>query len=238
MRNRHNKYLRVISSGLIVILVAIGAVITFTSTKEGLLTARGLQNLKYFTVDSNLFLGLVCLVDVIAALIDLEHEKGPGSVPAARPLLELLRYTAVVAVTLTFTVVAVFFGPGVGYGFLYRDANLFFHLIIPVLGLLSFAATHRELPASLRPIPLWETLLALAPSVVYGVYYTVVLLVRGVHFPDTDWYGFAAGGVRGSMISAVGVLLATWLLALGVRLLAGGHRARGQGGAQQRDGAA
>ena len=235
------KTLRIISSALIVLLAAVGAVITFTGTKEGLLTAAGLQNLKFFTVDSNLFLGLVCLADLALAVEDGRAAGKPGAgddspagdptgeltLPACvHPWLDRLMYMAVVAVTLTFVIVAVAFGPAVGYGLLYREANLFFHLVVPLLALVSFTVLRRARPAPLRVIPLRETALAVMPAVIYGLYYTAVLLIYGVRFPDTDWYGFAAGGVRGSVISALGVLLLTWLLALGVRLLAGGRSPR------------
>lgn len=66
-----------------------------------------------------------------------------------------------------------------------------------------------------------ETLIAVIPSAVYGLYYTLVLLTRGVRFPDTDWYGFAQNGLGGSVVSAAGVFLVTWVLALLLRLAAG-----------------
>lgn len=193
---------RMLSAALIVLLALIGTAVTFTDRSEGLLTAFGLQNLRYFTVDSNLFLALVCLAELIAGLMG-----------KTELWLERLRYMATVAVALTFTVVAVFFGPFVGFAPLYRNGNLFFHLLIPVAAILSFCLLYR------RTVPLRETFLALIPSVLYGIYYTAVLLVRGVRFPETDWYGFAAGGLVGSVLSAAGIFLTTWLLALLLRRL-------------------
>ena len=110
------------------------------------------------------------------------------------------------------------FGPAVGYAPLLREANLYFHLIVPVLALITFCSLCR------RFIPLAETALALIPSVLYGICYAITVLAYGSHFPATDWYGFAMGGVRGSVISASGIFLLTWLLALLLRLLAGGTR--------------
>ena len=210
--------LRYGASALIAVLTAVGAYICFAKPGEdGILVAYGAENLKFFTVESNLFLGLVCLADLVLAVLGKT-----GRLRRRPPVMETLFYIASVAVALTFTVVVLFFGPGVGYAPLFRDANLYFPLIVPVLGMLSFCLFHRG-----RAIPLGETVLALIPSAAYGLYYTAVLLARGVHFPETDWYGFAAGGLRGSVLTAGGVLLTTWLLALLLRLAAGGAKHRG-----------
>ena len=203
-----------LSSGLIAALTATGTVVSLTSRSEGILTAYGLQNLKYFTVDSNLFLGLVCLTELILAAL-----RRAGRIAEIPAWIDTLQYVATVAVALTFTVVMVFFGPAVGYAPLLQEGSLYFHLIVPVLALLSFCALRRG-----RYIPLRKTALALIPSVLYGAYYTVVLLIYGAHFPFTDWYGFALGGIPGSVMSASGIFLLTWLLALLLRLASGRTR--------------
>ena len=194
---------------LIVLLTVIGTYVMVTDRNEGFLTVYGIRNLKFFTVDSNLFLGLVCA-------LELGYAAGARSAPI---WLERLLYIATVAVSLTFTVVVVFFGPALGYQKLFQGANLYFHLIIPVLAVLSFCTIRHS-----RSIPLWETAAALVPSVLYGAFYTAVLLVRGIHFPDTDWYGFASGGVIGSILTAGGIFLTTWILALLLRWLSGGTK--------------
>ncbi len=208
--------LRLLSSAVLAGLTVLGTAIMLSFENDGILTARGVHNLKFFTVDSNLLLGLVCLLELI-----LSRAVHLGKLAGIPRWFGTLRYIATVAVALTFTVVVLFFGPMVGYAPLFQDANLFFHLIIPVLAMVSYAILYRD-----RFIPLRETALALVPALLYGLYYTVLLLVRGVHFPDTDWYGFAAGGVVGSVITAAGVFLTTWVLALLLRLAAGGTKRR------------
>ena len=202
-------------SGLITVLTGIGTVIMLTNNKEGILTVYGAENLKFFTVESNLLIGIVHLLSMF--LYDASGQE-------RRLWLDRLTYVATVAVALTFTVVVAFFGPGVGYAEMFKDANLFFHLIIPVLAALSFCIFHRN-----RRIPMGETALALIPTVLYGLYYTGVLLVRGIHFPETDWYGFASGGAAGSVITAAVILLITWVLALLLRLASGSGRRKPDG---------
>ena len=198
------------------VLTVIGLSITFTSREEGILTVYGAENLKFFTVDSNLLLGLAHLAALLLGVTGVLGKNGQ-----LRLWTERLLYVATAAVSLTLTVVVCFFAPSLGLGPLTQGANLYFHLIEPVLAIVIFCVFHRG-----RHIPLWETAAAVAPSVIYGLYYTAVLLVRGVRFPDTDWYGFASGGPIGSLLTAAAVFLLTWLLALLLRLAAGGTRRR------------
>lgn len=206
---------------LMVLLTVLGAVIMVTNRKDGVLVAYGWENLKFFTVDSNLLLGL-------AYLLELGSLAAQRMGRLRRPPLWIARllYVATVAVALTFTVVVAFFGPAIGYGELFRGANLFFHLVIPVLAMAFFCIFHRD-----RYISWPETGAALIPSVLYGLYYTGCLLVSGVHFPETDWYGFAAGGVVGAIISATSIFLITWVLALLLRLISGSAKRKERAGA-------
>ena len=63
---------------------------------DELLTARGLSSLKYFTVLSNLFEGIACVIWLFNG-----NEK--------------IKYAAAVSVTLTLIVVLTFLGPLYGY---------------------------------------------------------------------------------------------------------------------------
>ena len=46
------------ASALIVVLTAIGSYVMLTNTREGLLIVHGVRNFRYFTVDSNILLGI------------------------------------------------------------------------------------------------------------------------------------------------------------------------------------
>ena len=194
-------------SGLIVVLTGIGTVIMLTNQEEGILAVYGAENLKFFTVESNLLIGIMHLIFLLPLAED-------GRI---RLWLERLIYVATVAVSLTFIVVVVFFGPSIGYSELFKGGNLFFHLLIPLMAILILCVFHRG-----RWIPMWETALALIPTVLYGLYYVLILILYGVHFPETDWYGFASGGVVRSVINASLMLLITWILALVLRAASGG----------------
>ena len=207
MNDVNKKRISHLLSGFIVVLTGIGTVIMLTNHEEGILTVYGAENLKFYTVESNLLIGIVHLLFL---LFSIENGR-------IRPWLERLLYITTVAVSLTFVVVVAFFGPSIGYSELFKGGNLFFHLLIPLIAIFVLCVFHRE-----RWIPMWETALALIPTVLYGFYYVLILILHGVHFPETDWYGFAAGGVVRSVINASLMLMITWILALVLRAASGG----------------
>ena len=187
----------------IVGMTLIGLVIMlFFDSGEGLLTATGAENLKFFTVLSNLFEGLVSLI-LAVRLCRIRRGVAEG-IPH---MLYLLKLMACVTVTVTFLVVALFFGPWVGYRYLYRDANLWFHLLIPLAAILEFVLIDRFDRISLR-----ETLWAPLPALIYGVVYTLNVLINGPgEFPDAnDFYGFLHWGLGPGIGIFAGILLVSW----------------------------
>ena len=83
----------------------------------GLLSSSGWGAIKYFTVQSNLFMGATSLLALVIMLTG-------KSVPrwASR-----LKYIATVAVALTFTAVVAFLGHVYGYKMMFSGANLWLH---------------------------------------------------------------------------------------------------------------
>ena len=164
----------------------------------------GWTNLKYFTVESNLLVGVVCLIWLAARL---SGKQGKW--------LTLLKYVSTVAVFVTFTVVVVFLGPMYGYGLMYYGSNLFFHLLVPLLAVAEFLLFEGEI--SFR-----QSFFAMIPPALYGVAYLANCLVNGVGSWDTvrnDWYSFLEWGYAvGILIFAVVCLLA-WGGGLALRAL-------------------
>ena len=198
---------------LIVLLTVLGVCITQLVRSDGLLIAEGLHNLKYFTVLSNILEGIASLV-LAVRLIRLRRGRADG-IPHWMYVLKLVSASAV---AVTFFVVALFFGPWVGYGLLYRDANLFFHLVIPVLAMGEFVALDR-----FDSVTLGETALCAAPELLYGLGYLLNLLINGIGvWPDTnDFYGFTTWGWGVGFMIFAAILLLGWgagcLLRLGSR---------------------
>ena len=189
-----------------------------------MLSASGLENLKYFTVLSNLFAGLAALLFVVYSLNGKRRARKRHSFTAKRMAwaipdgLEALKYVAAVAVGVTLLVVMGFFGPLYGYPAMLGGANLFFHLLVPVAAILEVLL--------LAPFKadLFENLLALIPTALYAIFYVVNIVLRGVgEWPDTnDWYGFLNWGIPGAIGIAAGIFGVTYLIGLVLRKAARG----------------
>ena len=160
-----SKKISVIIESLIVVLVVVGTVIMFSGASDGTgLTSSGLYNLKYFTVLSNEFCGIVMLIDLIRKAL------GRDSVS------KYLKYMAVTSVGLTFAIIAFFLQPMYKELNMYKGGNLFFHLIVPVLAMIEFVFFERE--DKDRYIPLRFTFIAAIPSVIYGFGYLINILIN------------------------------------------------------------
>lgn len=174
---------------LIFALVCLGTVMMVSGFGEGAsLTAKGLKALRYFTVQSNLFAGLVALLYALA-LARILRGRAAG-VPG---WLQTLMLVATAAVMLTFLVVSCFFVPLFGPLDLFKGANFWFHLVVPLLAIVSFLFFDR-----FAPIKKSAVLLAAIPMLLYGVFYAGNCLINGVgdyaNDPN-DWYYFLYWGL-------------------------------------------
>lgn len=192
---------------LIIIEAVIGTVLMlFFRDGDALLASSGVENLKYFTVLSNEFCGLVA----VWALIRTVRRKAP-------PML--LKLTAAAAVGLTFLTVAGFLGPLYGHRFMYKNANLFFHLILPLTAMAEYVL----LPAPKGGVPFKWTFVTMIPVFLYGTVYLMNILVNGTGvWPHTnDFYGFMNWGLAAGLVIFAGIMLAVWGIACGLRAVQG-----------------
>ena len=93
---------------------------TFRLGRLGAQSTGGFSNLRYFTVLSNLFQGVVSLAYFFGRKVSR------------------LKYAATTAIAFTFIVVLCFLGPTRGYDSVYSGANFFSHLVVPVLAIADF----------------------------------------------------------------------------------------------------
>ena len=168
---------------------------------KGELSARGLRGLKFFTVQSNLFAAIA------AAFWLAKRDR--------REWIETLKFIAAVSVFITFTVVVLFLGPLYGFLSMYKGANLFLHLIVPVLAVLE-QMFWTEGAASAR-----DNRLAMLPPLIYGCFYLGNVLINGIGtWPDTnDWYGFLNWGYPIGMLIFAGICFLGWLLGKIIRVV-------------------
>ena len=172
----------------------------------GVLSSTGLRSLRYFTVLSNLLCGISAFIHLIVLLA-----KGTAPVRILR-----LSYVAAAAVGVTLMVVLLFLGPLYGYGAMLQGANLWFHLVIPLLAVLDHWLLEPGRERSRREIPL-----AVIPTVLYGVCYLANILLNGVgEWPDTnDWYLFFRWGTPVGLGIFAGIIALNLGIAAALRAL-------------------
>lgn len=196
--------LNLILNLLIVLLVAAGTVIMFVNKANatGLLSS-GFANFKYYTVLSNELAGVAAICQIVL------HCKGK-----AYP--KTLKLIAATATAVTFLVVALFLGPIYGWLPLYKSANLYFHLIVPIICVIEFLFAQDKEPTTIRHCAIASLSVAL-----YGLVYAanILILGKGKASPQNDWYGFLNWGLAVGAVIWAGILLCAFGTACLLRFL-------------------
>ena len=174
---------------LIVVLVTVATVWMMTSPALLALTASRLGALKYFTVDSNI------LVGVAALLMAISQYRGKVA-----PWLYVLKLVATVGVTITMLVTVFYLGfvVSTGYFSMFQGSNFFFHLIVPLLSIIVFVFFEKT-----DCIAFKCNFLSFIPIVLYGIYYAVSVLTHmenGAVQKGYDWYKFFQFGTKSIII--------------------------------------
>ena len=147
--------------------------------------------LRYFTALSN----LLCAVTALAVAV---CRLGGGALPYA---VGVLKYVGTAAVTVTMLTVLLFLGPvSKDWKGLLSRADLFLHLINPLLALVSFLFFEKT------AMPAWTIAVGTAPVVLYAILYWYKVIRAPEPRRWEDFYGFNAGG--------------KWPLSIGAMLLA------------------
>lgn len=204
MHKRRN----IIFNSFILLFVIIGTIIMLQSKESATgLTADGWENLRYYTVLSNEFAGIIA-VFTLSLLITDKDGKLWG-------LISVLKLVGATGVGLTFMIIACFFGPLYGYLQLYKGSNFWFHLIVPVLCMTEFIL----LDTGKDEIKFRYTFIAAIPTVLYGMFYLLNILINGVGvWPDgNDWYGFVNWGMPVGIGIFAGIVIVSWIVAVALR---------------------
>ena len=177
----------------------------------------GLSSLRTFTTLSNLFQGLVSALYAAFAVRGVIRKR--NGMPRA---VLVAKYAAAVSVTLTFLTVLLYIGPSRHdmADALFYGNNRYFHFLVPLLAAADQAVFERA--GVLR----WkDSLIAAAPTVVYGIYYWANIAVHGVgNGPrNNDWYGFLSFGYGYAPLIYGAFILIAWGIAAVFLLLRRPH---------------
>ena len=197
---------------IVVILTIIASVMMFAGFRpmkgaEPVLETTKLGMFKFFTVDSNILVGIVSLIFVIDNIKILR-----GKLSEISEDKYVLKLMATSAVGLTFFVVFTYLGPISEGGILsmLRNSNLFFHLMIPLLSILGFIYFEKNDKLKFK-----HTFYGIIPSLLYQMYYLINVLVHmenGKVSPVYDWYWFVQNGIWTAVIVAPVMLLLSYAI--------------------------
>ena len=183
---------------------------------EGSLTPDTTSLFAYFTVDSNLLLMVVSIPILIFEILMLKNKR--DNIPS---IIYILKYIGTCAVALTFATIAFIFVPMFGLDFwkLYTNNNLIFHLVVPVISIITVIFFENEGINKFK-----QTFLGIIPAGIYAIYYTINVYAHMRHDgtvpPEYDIYNFTAAGEIGIIISFIGMLLLAYLMAFLIYLFA------------------
>ena len=154
---------------LIFVITAISFLFCFR--KDGRWDLRaGKKSLRFFTILSNLF----CAVSALLWVLSSSYWAW------------LLKYVGTVAVTVTLLTVIFFLGPNMGYKPLFSGKDLYLHLCVPLLAIVSFCFMECQFALSFS-----LSLLGILPVIIYGFVYLVeVVILKNWE----DFYGYNKDG--------------------------------------------
>ena len=191
----------------IFILVLPDAIVNFTNIpKIGL----GLDSIKYFTVQSNIFAGIVSLIFIIYYILIFAGKK--AEIPK---FVYVLKFIVTIDLILTFCTVLFYLAPTIPTGFLsmYNYTNFFFHFLIPVLAVVSFIFFENK-----STWKFWITLVGIGHMFLYGVAYLITSFANfgnaELLYKTYDWYGFSRNGTTGLVITMVLIFVLTYMSSL------------------------
>lgn len=199
---------------LIFVLVTFSTVSMMTGfnfmSKTFAFSATSWKAFIYFTVDSNVYAGIISLIFAIFQLMVLN--KKIKSVPKA---VYLLKFSASVSLTLTMMTTVFFLAPTSSSGFfaLFMNSNFFYHFFVPVLCFISYVWFENDCQFTLP-----FTFTGIIPMGLYSIFYISTILIHlenGVVAKGTDWYGFLFMGFNTIYIVIPLILGITYLFAFG-----------------------
>ena len=197
---KKNKTAEIILNLIIVAFTIVGIILMLTrQPREGALQTTGLANFRYYTVLSNVFCGIVSVLYLVFILIKKDTDK-----------IRVLKLAGVCGVTITFAVVAFMFGPLYGWPQFYKGGNLYFHLLEPLVAMVEFILVRRS------RMPFRYTLFAAVPTLLYGIGYTLNILINGLGgpWPNTnDFYAFLSWGWPVGIVILLSITLLSFALA-------------------------
>ena len=166
-----------ILSNAIILLGTILCILSDLNHCKG--TAHPYVTFRYFTTLSNVLCALSALCVLCCRIF-------AGDIPA---WANLFKFIGTTSVFVTFVTVCLFLYPRSKDKGLFLRTGLHMHVVAPLLAVISFAFFERGIVLSFA-----QSLTGLIPTVLYGIAYLYMVIIRGEEKGGwPDFYGFAKG---------------------------------------------
>ena len=202
-----------LTNAFLVDMVIFAAICMFTGFRfmpgDLILETTKVEMFKFFTVDSNIFLGIAAFI-----LMIYELRLFAQKIESIPKWVYLLKLSATGCVTLTFVVTACYLAPYSSFGYFefFKNSNLFFHFLIPVISIISFIFLDNT-----NKIKFKDNFICVIPVVLYAIFYITNVfthLENGKTSFKYDFYGFVKGGFFSIAIVAILILVITFIFDL------------------------
>ena len=197
------------------ILITIATIFMFLGIKfmggSSLLETEKIAMFKFFTVDSNILMGLIALA---FAIFEIRLIK--GNIKEIPNYMYILKFVGTSAITLTFLVTLLFLVPQYGVLAMYSNNNLIYHLIAPLLAIISYIVIEKH------EVKYKYAFLGIIPMLLYSIFYVLNIVLHinegGLTYAF-DFYGFVRGNIYNMFISFPIILLVSYLISMGLLFL-------------------
>lgn len=200
---------------ILTLFVITGTIFMFEGIKfmpdATLLEATKTEMLKFYTVDSNLLMGIVSIILIIYEIRFLE-----GKIKEIPNYVYIIKMIGTAGILLTFVTTLFFLSPMYGLYAMYNNANLIFHLIVPVLAFISYIVFEKY------NNKYKYAFFGILPMFIYSIYYTSMILI---HLNDGgltykyDFYNFLQGNINNIYIVVPIMYIGAYILSLLLILL-------------------
>lgn len=181
---------KIVIKAVLVIVGVLGIVLTAQSTDF----MGGGSVFFFFTVQSNIFIMLMALIFLVNEVAVLITKKS-----FINQVLLHIKYTATVAITITFLVFFTMLAPLMGVDYLLSFKNYSLHAIVPILAIVDFFLFDKDIQLTYK-----SSLLATIPPICYVVFVYVgaifkIQYTKDLYYPyfflniDTDGFFFEKG---------------------------------------------
>lgn len=175
------------------------------------LSASRIAMFKFFTVDSNVIMGIV------SAKVAIDLKKIMRGKMETLPKLDyLLTLMGATGVTLTMLVTVFYLAPTIPNGWFvcFNNSNLFLHVINPIVSIVTFLFFERTDKMNFK-----DAVLGVVPMSIYAVFYITMAIINskdGYVLPGYDFYGFFAFGLKSGFIVFPIIFLLTYGISAGL----------------------